>query len=180
MTLTSLPLLLALAGGGGLTDPHMGLLVWTLVLFAIFAFVTTKLGWGPLLKMIEERERGVRDSVEGAQRANTEAQSLLTQHREMLRDAGREREEIIKRALSEAEQLKADLSARARAESDQIVSRAREQIEREKNTAVQQLRSEVAELAMAAAAKIVESSMTPDQQRKLVDQFITQLPQGKN
>ena len=40
---------------------------------------------------------------------------------------GREREEIIKRALREAEQMKADLAARAREESEQMVARAREQ-----------------------------------------------------
>jgi F-type H+-transporting ATPase subunit b len=165
------------AAGGGLADVNFGLTLWTIVLFILFAVLMTKLGWGPLLRAIEERETGIRGAVDSAQKAHTEAQALLAQHKEMLREAGREREEIIKRALKDAEQLKADLSARARAESDQMVTRARQQIEQEKNQAVLELRSQVADLAMEAAAKIVTSSLTPEAQRKLVDDFIKTMPQ---
>ena len=167
---------LALLAAGGLTDVNFGLTLWTIVLFILFAGLMSKLGWGPLLRAIEEREKGIRGAVDGAQKAHSEAQALLAQHKEMLREAGREREEIIKRALKDAEQLKADLSARAKAESDQMVQRAREQIDREKGQAILELRTQVADLAMEAASKIVESSLTPDAQRKLVDDFIKTMP----
>lgn len=173
--MSSGPVLTILAAGG-LTDPNFGLTLWTIVLFILFAVVMTKLGWGPLLHAIEEREKGIRGAVESAQKANTEAQALLAQHKEMLREAGREREEIIKRAQKDAEQVKADLSARAKAESDQMVQRAREQIDREKSQAILELRSQVADLAMQAASRIVTSSLTPDAQRKLVDDFIKTMP----
>ena len=68
------------------------------------------------------------------------------------------------------------LTARARAESDQMVQRAREQVEREKGQAILELRAQVADLAMQAASKIVASSMTPEAQRKLVDEFIKTMP----
>jgi len=167
---------LTILAAGGLTDVNFGLTLWTVVLFILFAVLMTKLGWRPLLNAIEEREKGIRGAVDGAQKAHAEAQALLAQHKEMLRAAGREREEIIKRALKEAEQLKADLTARARAESDQMVQRAREQIEREKGQAILELRAQVADLAMQAASKIVASSMTPEAQRKLVDEFIKTMP----
>ncbi len=166
----------ALLAAGGLTDINFGLTLWTIVLFVLFAFLMTKLGWGPLLKAIEEREKGIRGAVDGAQKAHTEAQALLAQHKEMLREAGRERDELIKRALKEAEQLKADLSTRAKAESDQMVQRAREQIDREKGQAILELRAQVADLAVQAASKIVQSSLTPEAQRKLVDEFIKTMP----
>ena len=156
------------------------MLFWaTLVLFLIFAFVMAKLAWNPLLAMIEEREKGVRDSVEGAQRASAEAQALLAQHQELLREAGRQREEIIKRSIADAEQLKADLSAQARSEADQILSKAKEQIEREKRLAIQELRGQVADLAVEAASRIVTSSLTPEAQRKLVHEFIEKLPTAR-
>jgi len=166
----------ALLAAGGLTDINFGLTLWTIVLFVLFAFLMTKLGWGPLLKAIEEREKGIRGAVDGAQKANTEAQALLAQHKEMLREAGRERDEIMKRALKEAEQLKADLTTRAKAEGDQMVQRARDQIDREKNQAILELRGQVADLAVQAASKIVQSSLTPEAQRKLVDEFIKTMP----
>lgn len=171
-------LLPALVAAGGLTDINGTLVVFTVLLFALFAAAMGKLAWGPLLAAIEEREKSVREAVEGAQRSHTEAQALLAQHKDMLREGGREREEIIKRALAEAEQIKADLSARAREESEQMVQRARDQIDRQKAQAVQELRAEVAELAMAAAARIVSSSLTPDAQKKLVEEFIANVPRA--
>ena len=173
------PSSIALLAKGGLIDPDPVLFWSTLFLFLLFAFVMSKLAWKPLLAMIEEREKGVRDSVEGAQRANTEAQSLLAQHQELLREGGRQREEIIKRAIADADQLKAELSAQARNDADQILRKAKEQIEREKRLAIQELRGQVADLAVEAASRIVTSSLTPEAQRKLVHEFIEKLPSAR-
>ena len=164
---------------GGFTDLEFGLTLWTVVLFGIFAFVLTKLGWKPLLAMIEEREKSIQDAIGSAEKANGEAQRLLAQHQELIREAGRQREEIMKRALADAETVKTDLIAQARAESDRMVQKAKEQIEREKKLAIQELRSSVADLAVEAAAKIVQSSMSPEAQKKLVHEFIDTLPQAR-
>ena len=169
----------AALAAGGFTDLEFGLTLWTVVLFAIFAFVLTKLGWKPLLAMIEEREKGIHEAIGSAEKANEEAQRLLAQHQELIREAGRQREEIMKRALADAETVKTDLIAQARAESDRMVQKAKEQIEREKKLAIQELRSSVADLAVEAAAKIVQSSLTPEAQKKLVHEFIDNLPQAR-
>ncbi len=179
MNTSMAPLLLAAAeGGGGITDFNVALFWATLVLFAIFAFVLGKFGWKPLLSLIQERESFVRKAVEDAEKANAEARALLEQHKEMLREAGREREEIIKRSLQDADAIKSELVAKARFESEALVARAREQVEREKNLAIRELRSQVADLAVEGASKIVKSSMTPEAQKKLVADFITDLPKA--
>jgi F-type H+-transporting ATPase subunit b len=152
------------------------LFVSTLVLFLLFAWVLAKFGWGPLLKIIEQREKTVREGVEGAQKAREEAEALLEQHRELLRAAGREREDLVKRALAEADQIKADLVARGKAESDTLVQRAREAIEMEKTKVAGELRAELGELVVEATARILKSSLTPEAQKKLVDDFIAALP----
>jgi F-type H+-transporting ATPase subunit b len=174
-------LFLAAAEGekGGLMSVDTSLFVSTLVLFALFALILAKFGWGPLLRMIDEREKGIREGVESAEKANAEAQALLAQHRELLREAGRERDEIIKRAQQEAEQLRSELSAKARAEAEALVQRAREQIRQETAQAVLELRSKVADIAVEAAAKIVKSSLSPEAQRKLVDEYIAALPRAQ-
>jgi F-type H+-transporting ATPase subunit b len=172
---------LAAAGAakGGLTDVNLVLSIATVVVFLLFAFVLTKLGWKPLLEMIEERERSIRSAVEGAHKANAEAQALLVQHKETLREAGQQREDIIKQAFADAEQTRANLMAQAKAEAEKQLQKAREQIQREKQIAIQEIRGEIADLALGAAAKIVESSLTKDAQRQLVDEFIEGLP-GKH
>jgi F-type H+-transporting ATPase subunit b len=166
-------------GGGGLADINLGLTIWTAVLFLLFAAVLTKLGWRPLLNMIEERERSIQQSVQSAEQARSEAQALLAQHKDLLREAGRQREEIVKAAMADAERLRAELSAQARAESEALLQRAREQIQREKQLALHEIRGRVADLAVEAAGKIVASSLTPEAQRRLVDEFIQKVPDLK-
>jgi F-type H+-transporting ATPase subunit b len=169
-------ILAAEGGGGGLTDINQTLFFATLVLFAIFAIVLAKFAWGPLLEAIAGREKSVREDVEGALKANAEAQALLAQHKEMLRQAGREREEMLARAKQDAEAFKNDLMTKARTEADQIALRAKAQIEREKGQAIQELRAQVADIAVEAAGKIVKSSLSPEAQKKLASDYISSLP----
>jgi len=169
----------ALVAAGGLTDIDSTLFYSTLALFLIFALVLAKFAWKPLLKMIEEREKEIRDAVDGAQKAAAEAQALLDKHNQLLRDAGREREEILKRAIQEADKLKGELETRARTESEQMIQRAKDEISREKAQAILDLRKEVGDLAIEAAAKIVTSSLSPEAQRKLVDEFVAALPKER-
>jgi len=171
--------LAAAASSGGFTDINVGLTIWTIVLFSLFALVLTKLGWQPLLSMIEEREKKIVQAVENATRANAEAQALLIQQKEILREAGQQREEIVKKAFQDAEQVRANLVAQAKAESERLLERAREQIQREKQLALAEIRGQVADLAVEAAAKIVTSSLTPEAQRKLVEEFLETLPPAR-
>jgi F-type H+-transporting ATPase subunit b len=176
-----MPLLAALqaaaaSGKGGLTDINLGLTVWTIVLFGIFAGLLFKLGWKPLLSIIEEREKSISDAVENAHRAQDQAQALLVQQKEVLREAGQQRESMLKQAFADAEQVRANLVAQAKAESARLLEKAREQIARETEIAVRDLRAQVADLAIQAAGKIVTSSLTADTQRKLVDEFLETLP----
>lgn len=173
--MTALPLL-----AGGLTDINLTLTAFTLILFTLFVIVLSKFAWGPLLAAIDEREKSIREALEGSQKANAEAAALLAQHKDLVRQIGAEREEIIKKATKEAEEFRIDLMAKARTDGDDIVRRAKEQIARESAVALAKLREEVADLAVLGAAKIVASSMTPEAQKKLVSDFVSTLPQVKN
>jgi F-type H+-transporting ATPase subunit b len=173
-----LPLAAAEGGGGGLLSLDTTLLWSTFVLFALFAWVLGKFAWGPLLKVIDERESRIRNDVESAEKAAAEAKEALAQHQEMLRGAGREREEILAKALKEAEAARNELVEKARTDAETIVTRAREQIERDKDQAIAEVRGQVADIAVEAAAKIVKSSLSPEAQKKLVDDYITSLPRA--
>jgi F-type H+-transporting ATPase subunit b len=99
--LTALPLL-----AGGLTDINLTLTAFTLILFTLFVIVLSKFAWGPLLAAIDEREKSIREALEGSQKANAEAAALLAQHKDLVRQIGAEREEIIKKATKEAEEFR--------------------------------------------------------------------------
>jgi F-type H+-transporting ATPase subunit b len=170
--------LLAAAEGGSasIMSVDTTLLVATLVAFAVFAAILSRFAWGPLLKIVEERERTIREQVDSAEKAAADAKAMLQQHQELLRGAGRERDEILAQATRDAEGLRAELQQKARGDAEQIVARAREQMQREKDQTLLELRTQVAELAVEAASRIVKSSLTEDTQRRLVDDYIRELP----
>ncbi len=165
---------------GGLTDIDWTLSVFTIVVFVLFVLVLSKFAWGPLLAAIDAREKSIREAIEGSQKANAEAAALLAQHKDLVRQVGAEREEIITKAAKEAEVFRADLMAKARSDGEDIVRRAKEQIARETTVALAKIREEVADLAVLGASKIVASSMTPEAQKKLVTDFVNTLPKIKN
>jgi F-type H+-transporting ATPase subunit b len=178
LTPIAAPLVLAAAEGGAaaLLSVDATLLWATLVVFALLAWILGRFAWGPILKIVDDREKTIREQVDSAQLAAAEAKDLLAQHQEMLKGAGREREEILQKAVKEAEQVRADLVGKARAEAEQAVARAREQMGREKEQAIAELRAQVADIAVEAASRIVKSSLTEEAQRKLVDDYIRELP----
>ncbi len=170
------PLVLAAAGEGNFLSVDATLLWATIVVFALFAWILGKFAWGPLLKFVDEREKTIREQIDSAQLAAAEAKELLARHHELLKDAGREREGILQKALKEAEQVRGELVTKARADAEQVLARTREQMGREKDQAIAELRAQVADIAVDAAARIVKSSLDEATQRKLVDDYIKELP----
>jgi F-type H+-transporting ATPase subunit b len=85
-----------------------GLMIWTIVCFAITFFVLRKFAFGPIQGAIDERRKRIRDSVEEAERARAEARNLLEEHRQLIGQAKSEAGEILaeaRRLLEEHMQL---------------------------------------------------------------------------
>lgn len=164
--------------GGNLMSVDTTLFIATIITFVVFAAILAKFAWGPLLQIVDAREKSIREQVDSAEKAAADAKATLAQHQELLRGASRERDELLARAGKDAEALRAELQAKARGDAEQILARAREQMTREKEQAVAELRAQVADIAIEAASRIVKSSLSEDAQRKLVDDYIKALPRA--
>jgi len=163
----------------GIMDLNPGLTIWTAITFLLLIVVLSKYAFGPIVKMLDERERTIRDAIEQAKKEREEAEKLLASQKEALLKAQRDAAEIAKRNQQEMEAFRAQLTAQAKKEADELVASARKQITEEKAKAVADLRAEVADLAVGAAARIVRSSLDEKAQRQLVDEYIRDLPAGK-
>jgi len=163
----------------GIMDLDPGLTIWTAITFLILLVVLSKYAFGPIVKMLDLRERTIRDAIDQAKREREEAERLLVSQKETLLQAQREAAEIAKRNQQEMEAFRAQLTTEAKKEADELVASARKQIVEEKGKAVAELRAQVADLAVAAAARIVRSSLDEKTQRQLVDEYIRDLPVGK-
>ena len=71
-----------------------------------------------------------------------------------------------------------EILAEARADAEKVTARAREEITAEKEKAMAELRAQVADLALEAAGKLVRTDMNAATQRRLVEEFLAEVPKG--
>ncbi len=164
---------------GGIADINPGLTLWTAITFLLLLVVLSKFAWGPIVKMLNEREGTIREAIESAKKERAEAEKLMAEQKAALATATREAAELAKRNQAEVETLRQELTAKARKEADELVASARKQIVEEKAKAVTELRGMVADLAIEAAGKLVKANLDEKAQRALVEDYLKQLPAGR-
>lgn len=157
-------------------DPNPGLIIWTIVSFLLLLFILRKMAWKPILEALRRREENVRNTLDKAEQARSEAARLLEENRKQLAQAEKEGQRILSESRSLAEKLKEDIVQNANQQSRRIVDQAKEEIERDKEAALIQLRQEVASLAINAAEKILDETLDANRQRKIVDAYLKELP----
>ncbi|MGC3999770.1 MAG: F0F1 ATP synthase subunit B [Anaeromyxobacter sp.] len=175
LTVPSTPVLAA----GAITDINIGLTFWTGVTFLLLLVVLWKYAWGPIVKMLAERERTIRDAIESAKKERAEAERLLASQKDALATAQREATEMAMRSKQEVESLRQELTAKARQEADALLAEARRQIAEELSRARADLKAHVVDLAIDAAGRLVKGSLDEKAQRQLVEEYIAQLPANR-
>lgn len=155
-----------------------GLLIWTIITFLALVAVLRKVAWKPLLAALEQRETTIRDSLDEAQRARDEAQQLLAENQRILAEANRETARILEQGREEAERMRTSLTEQARQEAQRLVEDARRDIERERHAAIQDLKSTAADLALVAAGRLLNTSVSDDDHRRLVTEFLDRFPEN--
>lgn len=141
--------------------------------FLFFLFVIKAVAFGPISKMLDDRRARIEQGLKDAEEARRNRESAEQERLAALTEARREANDILARAQKVAQETRdADIAA-TREEIERMRNRATAEIAAEKQKALADLRAEVADLALAAAGKVVRESMTGERQRRLVEEFIT-------
>lgn len=150
-------------------------LFWVIVStlnFLVFAILLYGLFGRTVSRMLADRRQRIEQGLADAEQARRDRESAEQERLAALQEARREANEIINRAQRVAQEARdADIAA-TRQELERMRVRATADIEAEKQRAMADLRAEVADLALAAAGKVVGETMTDARQRRLVDEFL--------
>ena len=149
--------------------------LFTLLNFIALFLVLKKFLWGPVMKMIADRQQEIDGMYADADAAKTQAQQLCTEYEDKLAQAKQTGDRIVKEATARGQQRQEEILRQANADADAILRKAEADIAREKKKAIDDARSEIAGLAVDIAEKVVGHSLETEQQGMLVDQFIDQL-----
>lgn len=150
-------------------------LTWAIVNFTVLLAILYKFLYGPLLKMMENRQNEIKNNISQAEAIRGEAEALRTQLAADMTNARKEAQTIINSAGKVAEEMKNEIVSQAKESALTITTKAQEEIQREKEQALADIRNEVANLVILAAGKILGETMTVEQHRQQVDKFIQEV-----
>jgi F-type H+-transporting ATPase subunit b len=180
-----LNLLVAAAEEGAHAGPvspfevNFGLIFWTWLVFIALMIVLKQFAFPAILKATEDRERTIARQLGEAEKANTEAKSLLDENRKLLAEARTQAQAMLAEAKSAAEKERTTAVEKTRHEQEELLARARREIAAEKEKAVTELRREAVDLSLAAATKLIGQKLDGASERALVEQYLATLGRGK-
>ncbi len=149
-----------------------GTLIAELIVFIVTLAFLYGVAWGPLLTILQARQKRIQEGVEAAEQAKGDREAAAREYQFRLEEARREGQRILDRIAKEGEDLRKELEAKARQDAQSIITRARAEIEQERQSAVHDLRRQVADLAVLAATRIIGESLDQKKHRELIDRSV--------
>jgi F-type H+-transporting ATPase subunit b len=175
MSALLLPIAADKGGGSFLVQPGIGLMLWTLLVFGVSLYILRKLAWPRISEALDKRQHAIEESIDVAERTKVEAEKLLEEYRERLKEARQQAEEIVARARKAGEATERESTEAAREKREELMAQARRDIEAETRRAIQEIRNEVADLTVMATEKVTRKTLTADDQQRLVREALDEL-----
>jgi F-type H+-transporting ATPase subunit b len=170
-------LLLAPAKGGGsfLVSPALGLMIWTLVLFGFTMWVLSKVAFPRIQEALDRRANAIRESIEAAERQRAEADQLLEEYRERLKEAREQADDIIARARKAAEAATTEAISEGKERREELVAAARRDNEMETRRSLERIRKEVADHTVLATEKVTRKALDSEDHKRLIEEALEEV-----
>ena len=166
---------MSLASSSWLITPNVGLTIWTLVVFGISLFILWKAVLPRIGEVLDKRRKTIDDSIDAADRTRREAEEVLVEYREHLKQARQQAEEIVERARQAAAAHEREARTAAQARGEQMLEQTRREIEAESRRMIDEIIRDVADLTVMATERVTRKVLTAEDQRRLVDDALSEL-----
>ena len=163
------------ANGSFLITPNVGIMIWTIVVFTISFLVLRKWVFPLIGDALDARAAKISGEIDAAEHTRSEADKVLDEYRERLKEARTQAEEIMQRARQSADTHEHEAKERGQQLIAEATQRAERDIETAGKRALDDLRREVAELTIMATEKVTRKALNSDDQRRLVEEALGEL-----
>jgi F-type H+-transporting ATPase subunit b len=151
-----------------------------LVNFLILLIILYFFAYKPVLKMLDERARKIKDSMEEVQKVKDQAAQTEEEFKKKIEAASKEGQEVIARAMRTGEDARQRAQLEAKQEAQVLVEKARVEIQRERNETIGELKQEFADLTIVAAEKVIGKSLDKQAHRDIIDKVLDESAALKN
>ncbi len=149
---------------------------WVLASFVLFIGLLVYLNVpGKVAALLDARAARIARELDEARKLREEAQGLLADYERKRRDAEKEAEAIVIQARAEAEAFAAETRQKLTESIERRGRMAEEKIAQAEAQAVKEVRSVAAELAIAAASRIIAGEVQGAKADQLIDVAIADL-----
>lgn len=146
-----------------------------IIAFVLLIWFVNKFLWGPLSGMMEARQKRIADGLSAAEKGKHELELAEKRATDALKDAKAQAAEILSQAERRGNEIVEEAKVKAREESERILAAANAELEQEVNRAKEEIRGKVAEVSVAAAAKIIGREIDAKAHDKLIKDLATQI-----
>jgi F-type H+-transporting ATPase subunit b len=140
--------------------------------FGILFVLLYLLAYKPILKMLDERAKKIKDSIEQTEMVKDQAARAAEESRLRVEAGIKEGQELIGKATKAADEVRLEGQRKAQEDAQALIARARSEIQRERDEAVGALRQEFADLTIMAAEKVIDRSLDKKAHRDVIDKVL--------
>lgn len=146
-----------------------------LVFLALFG-ILWKFAWGPLSAALDKREAYHQETLDKAENARAESERMLAEHRALMAKASDDVRAIMDEARRDAESMSNGMIQKAQAEALASKERAERDIAGARDHALAEIWTRTADLAVNVAGRVLAREIGPEEQKRLLDRAVSQLP----
>ena len=140
--------------------------------FVILLVILYFFAYKPVLKMLDERSRKIKESIDEVQKVKEQALQTEEEFKKKIESASKEGQEVISKAMRTGEEARKRAQEEDKQEAQALVEKARMEIQRERNEAIGELRQEFADLTIVAAEKVIGKSLDKETHRQIIDKVL--------
>jgi F-type H+-transporting ATPase subunit b len=149
-----------------LITPAWGQIFWGGIVFLVLLFLLKKFAWKPMLAAVNDREQAIEESIQLAQKTQSEMKQLQAQNESLLKEARIERDKMIKEAADTSKRIIAEAKESASEQSNKIVADAQVVIKSEKQAAIAELKTQMAAFSLEIAEKVIRGELSSSDKQK--------------
>lgn len=149
---------------------HPQLFLSQLIVFVLVAFLLNKFAYKPILAILEERKQRIAESLQNAEKIQTELAKTEEARKEILTQANTQANQLIQEARDLAAKVRDAESQKAIATAEEIIRKAREASQADHARMLAELKREVGRLVVQTTAAVVGKILTDADQKRLVEE----------
>jgi F-type H+-transporting ATPase subunit b len=158
---------------------HWYQLLFQIANFGILIFILNKFLYKPVIKILDQRNKKIQDSIKAAEK-NLEEKAKLEEFKKKVKlEAEKEATEVLSKARKQADQTSKQMLLEAKEETQALTGKEFENLKEKLKDEETRMKNRIGNLVVDMTAKVLERTLTPTEQHKIIDRELKILKKTK-